>query len=257
MSEQLQDANTFNHNVKLNIHQRLALAMDKTVYIQKSKSKVGLPFSITSHDSVTDKVRTPLLEVGVHYYPCNLIYKQEGNRTQVELSVRFVNIDDPTDYFVVPSLGYGVDAQDKGPGKAISYAVKYALLKALGLVTGDDPELENVNFEPQPKTSSNEMDKVDRMTKSKQSIFIIEPPAPKAEPTPEPEPDVYQKSEQQIWVEDAIEGFNKHKHTGEHAKWASFNKPTINEIKIVDQGLYQAVLDAWQKRKMELEGKIE
>ena len=38
MSEQLQDANTFNHNVKLNIHQRLALAMDKTVYIQKSKS---------------------------------------------------------------------------------------------------------------------------------------------------------------------------------------------------------------------------
>jgi hypothetical protein len=242
MSEQLQNANTFNHNVKLNIHQRLALAMDKTAYIQKSKSKAGLPFSITSHDSVTDKVRTPLLEVGVHYYPCNLIYKQEGNRTQVELSVRFVNIDNPTDYFVVPSLGYGVDAQDKGPGKAISYAVKYALLKALGLVTGDDPELENVNFEPQPKTSSS-----------------VKQPTPKPEPKPEPtpEPDVYQKSEQQIWVEDAIEGFKKHKHTGDHAKWASFNKPTISDIKKVDQGLYQAVLDAWQKRKMELEGKIE
>ena len=97
--------------------------------------------------------------------------------------------------------------------------------------------------------SENEMDKVDRMTK--------EQPTLKAAPTPEPETDVYQKSKQQIWVEDAIEGFKKHKHTGDHAKWASFNKPTISDIKKVDQGLYQAVLDAWQKRKMELEGKIE
>jgi hypothetical protein len=37
-------------------------------------------------------------------------------------------------------MGYGVDPQDKGPGKAISYGVKYALLKVLGLETGDDPD---------------------------------------------------------------------------------------------------------------------
>jgi hypothetical protein len=37
-------------------------------------------------------------------------------------------------------LLYGIDDSDKGPGKAISYAVKYALLKALGLETGDDPD---------------------------------------------------------------------------------------------------------------------
>jgi hypothetical protein len=38
------------------------------------------------------------------------------------------------------SFGYGIDDQDKGAGKAMSYAVKYALLKTLGLETGDDPD---------------------------------------------------------------------------------------------------------------------
>jgi hypothetical protein len=41
----------------------------------------------------------------------------------------------------VETFGYGVDAQDKGPGKAMSYGVKYALLKVLGLETGDDPDV--------------------------------------------------------------------------------------------------------------------
>ena len=59
--------------------------------------------------------------------------------------VRFANVDEPTDFIDVPSFGYGVDPQDKGPGKAMSYAVKYALLKALGLETGDDADHDNVN----------------------------------------------------------------------------------------------------------------
>jgi hypothetical protein len=52
----------------------------------------------------------------------------------------FQNIDEPTDKMVVESAGFGIDDQDKGPGKAISYAVKYAYLKALCLESGDDPD---------------------------------------------------------------------------------------------------------------------
>jgi hypothetical protein len=58
------------------------------------------------------------------------------------MTVRFVNVEDPADHFDVETFGYGVDSQDKGPGKAMSYAVKYALLKALGLETGDDPDMD-------------------------------------------------------------------------------------------------------------------
>lgn len=122
-----------------NVHQRLAQAMGAVKYIQNEK-KQGMQYRIVSHDKVTAKVRPALLEAGIVYYPVRCDYAQNGNRTECSVTVRFVNVDEPSDFFDVPTLGFGVDAQDKGPGKAMSYAVKYALLKALGLETGEDPD---------------------------------------------------------------------------------------------------------------------
>lgn len=124
-----------------NIHQRLAEVMSKVTYIQKDK-KQGMRYSIVSHDVVTAKVRPALLEAGIVYYPTAVRNEQVGNRTQCHISMAFVNIDDPEDFIMVESFGYGIDEQDKGPGKAMSYAVKYALLKTLGLETGDDPDMD-------------------------------------------------------------------------------------------------------------------
>lgn len=128
-------------NPSRNIYQRLAEAMSKVSYIQKTRGG-GLQYSVVSHDAVTAKVRPALLDSGIVYFPVAMSHKQAGNRTEVALTVRFVNIDNPEEYIDVPALGYGIDSQDKGPGKAVSYAVKYALLKALGLETGDDPDLD-------------------------------------------------------------------------------------------------------------------
>ncbi|WP_161539674.1 ERF family protein [Paramagnetospirillum kuznetsovii] len=134
----------------LNIHQRLHAAMQEVTYVQKEK-KNGMNYTIVSHDAVTAKVRPVLVKHGVVYYPVDLVPAQDGNRTEVIMKVRFANIDDPSDFIDVPSMGYGIDSQDKGPGKAISYAVKYALLKALGLETGDDADHDSVEHEkPKP-----------------------------------------------------------------------------------------------------------
>lgn len=133
---------------KLNVHQRLAAAMGEVDYIQKER-KQGMNYTIVSHDAVTAKVRPVLLKHGIVYYPVRCDHLHNGNRAECSLTVRFVNIDEPTDFFDVPTFGYGIDPQDKGPGKAMSYAVKYALLKALGLETGDDPDNDNVDFQPQ------------------------------------------------------------------------------------------------------------
>ena len=131
---------------KLNIHQRLAQAMKAVSYIQKDR-KPGMNYTIVSHDAVTAKVRPALLEAGIVYYPVRCDHQHSGNRAECSMTVRFVNIDAPEDFFDVPTFGYGIDPQDKGPGKAMSYAVKYALLKALGLETGDDPDTESVDYQ--------------------------------------------------------------------------------------------------------------
>jgi hypothetical protein len=139
-----------------NIHQRLAAAMQKVTYIQKEK-KQGMRYSIVSHDSVTSKVRPALLEAGIVYYPVHVNSRQTGNRTECNMTVRFVNIDDPVDFIDVDSFGYGLDDQDKGPGKAMSYAVKYALLKTLGLETGDDPDEDQVTAYRNPLVAALEL----------------------------------------------------------------------------------------------------
>jgi hypothetical protein len=137
---------------KLNIAQRISAAMADVDYIQKEK-KAGMQYTIVSHDAVTAKVRPILHKHGIVYYPKDMVVEQVGNRTQAMFNVRFENIEDRSDFIDVATFGYGVDGQDKGPGKAMSYGVKYALLKVLGLETGDDPDTvqdERADFKPTP-----------------------------------------------------------------------------------------------------------
>ena len=70
-----------------------------------------------------------------------------GNTTEsqklfmrVETIYRFVDIEKPEDFIEITTYGDGVDSQDKACGKAMTYADKYALLKAYKIITGDDPD---------------------------------------------------------------------------------------------------------------------
>ena len=60
--------------------------------------------------------------------------------TRIETLYRFVNVDNPAEYIDTVTFAEGIDAQDKGSGKAMTYADKYALMKAYKISTGDDPD---------------------------------------------------------------------------------------------------------------------
>lgn len=61
---------------------------------------------------------------------------------RLERTYRFVNIEKPDEYVDIKSYGDGVDTGDKAPGKAMTYADKYALMKGYKIATGDDPDAE-------------------------------------------------------------------------------------------------------------------
>lgn len=69
---------------------------------------------------------------------------QESETTRLfmrlETVYRFINIEKPDEYIDIVTYGDGVDANDKAPGKAMTYGDKYALLKAYKIITGDDPD---------------------------------------------------------------------------------------------------------------------
>jgi hypothetical protein len=60
--------------------------------------------------------------------------------TRIETVYRFVNVDQPEEYIETTTFAEGIDTQDKGSGKAMTYADKYALMKAYKISTGDDPD---------------------------------------------------------------------------------------------------------------------
>ena len=136
----------------LNIYQKIAavtaaietpLQKDKEVKLRGDSG-----YSYISHDAVTLAVRKPLSEQGVIVRPTVLECKNDGNRTEMRISVDFINADAPEEKITVESIGYGVDPSDKGPGKAYSYAVKYAYLKLFMLNSDDDIEAVEFTHDP-------------------------------------------------------------------------------------------------------------
>ena len=105
---------------------------------------------------VIDAVKPLEVKYGVYSYPCHreIIDSQVFETTRddgktvttffsrIQTVYRFVNIDDPVDFLDITSFAEGIDSQDKGSGKAMTYADKYALLKAYKISTGDDPDQE-------------------------------------------------------------------------------------------------------------------
>jgi hypothetical protein len=119
---------------------RMLAVMETVSFVQKGDKKVNNQYTYVSHDQVMAALRPALVANGIVTTASVVDYKQDGNRTEVVAEVTFINADDRDDTLTIRGLGFGCDGQDKGPGKAVSYAVKYALLKSFCLETGDDPD---------------------------------------------------------------------------------------------------------------------
>ncbi len=131
-----------------NIHQRVLGVMDDLHYVKKEDKKVNGQYTFASHDGVTAALHPFLVKHRIVVIPTVVEHTIDGNRTVVNVEVNFVNADVPEDKITINSIGYGIDNQDKGIGKAVSYATKYAFLKMFVLETGDDPEQDLIDHQP-------------------------------------------------------------------------------------------------------------
>jgi hypothetical protein len=133
----------------LNIYQRLNEIRKAVSYIQKDKKVEG--YKAITHDMVTSEVRPHLIEQGVMVVPRLQDYKSANTGKTTKsgtpitayagvYEIDFVNIDDPEDKVMVTVGSIAEDHGDKGPGKAISYATKYAMLKLFSIETGESDE---------------------------------------------------------------------------------------------------------------------
>lgn len=133
----------------MNLFQRIIQVRKSVGYAQKDKSVStgGGSYKAVTHDQVTAIVREHMNTQGIVCVPTlvkSLMNpKEEGAKQQrydATYSFDFVNADDPKDRLTIVIESHAMDNADKAPGKALSYAKKYALLKLFEIETGEDEE---------------------------------------------------------------------------------------------------------------------
>ena len=126
----------------MNVYQRIAEVMKEIQHLSKDgKISFGTTnYKAISEEKVTTVVRESLIRNGLVIVPVGQDHKREGNLTTVDVNYRVQNIEDKEDFIEVTSSGTGADTQDKGVGKAMTYAYKYMLLRTFAIPTGEDPD---------------------------------------------------------------------------------------------------------------------
>jgi len=143
----------------MNIYQKMCAA---TAEISRVAKNLEVGFGKSSYKAVGEAdvlaaVKPVEEKYGIYSFPVSRDIIESGvlenvseyngqttTKKQFQMRVstvyRFVNVDKPEEYLDITTYGDGVDSQDKAPGKAMTYADKYALLKAYKIMTGDDPD---------------------------------------------------------------------------------------------------------------------
>lgn len=136
----------------LNIYQRINEVRKSCPYIKKNKEVTGAgTYMAVTHDHVTAELRPYLIAQGIVIVPRLLESRVADTGTttksgipiiryEARYEVDFVNMDDPADRVPVPIESHALDNGDKAPGKAASYATKYAMLKLFSIETGEHEE---------------------------------------------------------------------------------------------------------------------
>lgn len=114
--------------------------MEVVSYVGTEDKKVNGLFPYASHNRVVRTFQPHFCKAGVFVATTVKNHVREGNLTSVTLKIKFVNIDAPEDFVEIEAVGQAVDAGDKGPGKAVSYAFKYGLLKMFCVETKEDTD---------------------------------------------------------------------------------------------------------------------
>ena len=128
---------------QLNIYQRINAIMKKGVYLKKGSAGQGTG---AQYDELISVLAPLLSENGIV-----ITAEKKGesrNRAnakgkyifEADFNIHYINMDNPEDRFTTLVESHAMDAGDKAPGKAITYATKISMLKVFGIESGDNEE---------------------------------------------------------------------------------------------------------------------
>lgn len=175
---------------------------DVVVAVKRAEAKYGIISVPVSQEIVDSQIMS---------YTDSRGYQKTQFVDVVKMTMEIINADNADESITVTAFGRGIDAGDKGFGKASTYARKYCLLNAYKIATGEDPD----------KDASEER------CYSKPTAPVAEPAAPVAEPSAP----VAQSVSNEMTLEKAIEMVNAAKTESELTDiWIRYRKEFGKEV---------------------------
>ena len=137
-------------NKGLNIFQKMLKITAELPSVVKGMEVRGVDGKVkylaVGEKDILDTVKPLEEKYGIYSFPFQREFEKMEYKDRIavrcKVVYRFINVDNPTEMIDIISYGDGIDTQDKAPGKAMTYADKYALMKAYKISTGEDPDQE-------------------------------------------------------------------------------------------------------------------
>jgi len=127
--------------MEVGLYKKMQAVMKDVAYLSKDDSVEfkSTKYKAISEEKVTSAVRTAMVEHGLVIFPIEQHIGKDGNLSSVNTKYKIVDVD-TGQFEIIASSGEGADTQDKGVGKAMTYAYKYLLLRTFAIPTGEDPD---------------------------------------------------------------------------------------------------------------------
>lgn len=146
----------------MSIYKKIPAIMAEVGHIEKSrKNTQGSGYNFRGIDDVYLAMQPLLAKHGVFYSPVvesetreERTSKSGGMLIYTVLRVRFNFFADDGSTFPAVTVGEAMDSGDKSSNKAMSAALKYALLQVFCIPTQEDNDTENNSPDPLPKDPS-------------------------------------------------------------------------------------------------------
>ncbi len=145
----------------MNIFKKIPMIMGEVGAIEKNRKNQAQGYSFRGIDDVYHAMQPLLAKHGVFFAP-NVLRETREERTgksggtliYTVLAVEFIFFADDGSSFKASTVGEAMDSGDKSANKAMSAALKYALLQVFCIPTQEDNDMENHSPEPLPKFSA-------------------------------------------------------------------------------------------------------
>lgn len=124
-----------------NLYSKIHAVMMETKAIEKNMtiSFKGTGYTAVSESAVLNEMKPLLKKHGLIIFPVSAEMSQQGNLTILRAGWKICDIESG-ECELLESPGIGSDMQDKGSGKAFTYAYKTLLQKTFMLFSGEDSD---------------------------------------------------------------------------------------------------------------------